>query len=788
MALKLTYEDSLFNTGTYSIIHNGDEYSVDPVLFLKYSRKFAQLFNFNENHIEINDNYEKSTFDLFIKACQCQQIEIKGAESVYLLLLAEHWEATTLVTKIEEIIKTTIPAKIILELYNKFLGTDFPIERLEAIMTACLPRYVEEPLFPTLPYEVIDRIIHTSRAKIDPLQILKLCYAVADRHGLRSVGIVPNTSFDDLPKDIVLDVAALCEQCTNDGLAQFFTAMGHLLRKACDQSQGGTQFEFQWRSGEEGDWNVAYDFYDEICKYQIEQVRQEDGDEAAENVEPSATACAFLKIAADKGNNVAQYQYALHLMQNAHNETQRQIALNYMIQGAAESNPDAITYLKDAFPMPIVPTNMKQFVYSAYTLQNLLLNLNKRNINNAKSAIYALVFGAERDGITVIVSNLIRAAQIRQRDMLLLADLVFYLVSTANQTTNNYGQLADSLFSHIMETFYTEEPRAKQYALARFLYLLNQVRVYTNQDISDRLYNWMVQNDSFVQSKLILFYYFAPLLERSHKDVYRSLAALQFEEGMGFLDKIILDFKENLNQYKANDWEKFFKVREHQIYATELGDAICRDDLGKFQALTKEEDFDFNMKITNDIYDMGIDDTDELTLLQYTCIQGAQCIFTYLLQRGFVPMKDIDGISIICAIIGQRKFITDFIVTQMKEKDEVFRLAAEFQNVQLLSQFFKTAFPVANVDEAGCTALHHATERGLVDMVRILISLDGSDINKKDIEGYTALHIAAENNNIELVRILIVFRGIALDCRTNNQLLPYDLATRDDVKALLKKK
>lgn len=787
MALKLTYADSLFNTGSYSIIHNGDEYNVDPVLFLKYSRKFAQLFNFNENHIEINDNYDKPTFDLFIQACQCQQIEIKGAESVYLLLLAEHWEATTLVTKIEEIIKTSIPAKIILELYNKFLGTDFPIERLEAIMTACLPRYVIEPLFPTLPYEVIDRIIHTSRAKIDPLQILKLCYAVADRHGLRSVGIIPNTSFDDLPKDVVLQVAELCEQCTNDGLAQFFTAMGHLLRKACEESQGGKQFEAQWRSGEEGDWNVAYDFYKEILDYQAEQVRQEDGDEAAENIEPSSTANAFLKIAADKGNLEAQYKYSLYLFEHAHNETQRQIALNYMIQAAAESNGDAIAYLKDVFPIQIVPTNMKQFVYSDLTLQNLLLNLNKRNLHNVKSSIYALIFGIERDGISVLSQNIMRAVQIRQRDMLLFADIVFYLQNSAS-SNNNYGQLADSLYSHIMEEFETDEPRARQFALGRFLYLLNRLGVFQNKDIADRLYNWMVQNEPLTQSRMILFYYFAPLLERTHKDIFRNMTTNAFEEQMGCLDKQIQEFREKLDVYKQNDWEKFYKVRESMQYSTELGAAIANDDLGKFQALTKDADFDFNMKITNDVYDLGIDETEEITLLQYACIEGSQCIFTYLLQRGYVPMKDIDAITIICAIIGQRRFITDFVVTQMKDKVEVFRLAAEFQNLQILAQHFKSGFPVSDPDEDGRTALHFATERGSIDMVRILISLDGSDINKRDIEGYTPLHIAAINNSIELVRILIVFRGIALDCRTNNNELPYDLATRDDVKALLKKK
>ena len=791
MALKLKYSDSLFNAGSYSIVHNGDEYIVDPVLFLKYSRKFATLFNFNENHIEVNDDYDKKSFDLFVEACQCREVPIAGTDAVNLLLLAEHWEATTLVTKIEEIIKTSIPAKDILEMYNKFLGTEFPIERLESIMTACLPRYINEPLFPHLPFEVIDRIIHGSRAKIAALDIVKLCYAVAEQHGLIAVSVIGNTSFDDLPADELQELAQLFFNCPHEGLSQFFQSMSKLLAQVMSGAESTTQFEVAWRNGEQGNWNQAYEFFQYIRKYQKDQVAQEEGEEAAENLEQSATSTAFLKIAADKGNFTAQYEYSKLLFEKAQTEEDRHLALTYMIQAAAESNSDAVADLKTYLPVPLVPTHMKQFVFATITLQNLLLNLNKRNLNNVKTAVFALIFGTERDGINALTSNIMRAVLVRQRSMELYAELAFFLQSVAADD-NNYGLLKGSLFTHIMETMIVESPGPMQFHFMRFIYICSRIGLYKDDELAESLVTFM-NTQKLELSNLVIFYFFAPLLEVKYKQNFDHMTTfmLRLSDGiMGVLNGIFLEFKDNITSLKRNNWELFYKKRSQPVYASELGKAIAQDDLAAFEKLSTQEGFDINAKIPNDIYDLGIDDTEEITPLQYACIQGSQVIFTFLLQRGFVETHDIHIFTIISAIIGQNYFICNFVVKQLKDdKGTLFRLCAEFQNVELLSQMFKNGYPISEAaEDDGRTALHLAAERGLPDVVKILISLDGMDLNKKDIAGYTALHIAAQNNNIDLVKILTVCRGIILDCRTADNLLPYDLAKSADVKAILKKK
>lgn len=783
MSLKLKY--SSLQTGSYSIIHNGDEYPIDPILFLKYSRRFGTLFNFAENHVAVNDDYDKHTFELFVKACQCQPFEISGNDCINLLLLAEYWESATLVKKIEKIIKDTIPAKDILEMYIKFQGTEFPIERLEKIMIACLPEYIVEPLFPTLPFEVIDRVVHESKAQISPTQIVKLCLAVAEVHGLKSVHVFSHTCFDDIPSDELMDVSEIFRNCEDKQLSQFFQAMGRLLYQVSNGAESATQFEVSWRSGETGTWNQAFDFYNYVTEYKKKHVTADTPNAAAKKQGESTTSTAFLKIAADKGNYTAQYQYSKYLFRKAATSEERQVALNYMIQAAAESNSEAITALKTMYPISEVASNMKIYVYSTMTLQNLLLNLNPRNFDNVKTAIFALLFGTERNGITALTSNILRAVVVRQRLIPLYADLVKYLISVASET-NNYALLKGSIYTKVMETLLTDSPRVKQFALMRFLYLCSRKEIYKDDELAESISQFMHEQKHLTQSNLIIFYYFAPLLERFERDLYKQMYLTRFDGGMGCLDKMIADFKDNIVMLRLNDWANFYTTREDALYATELGYAIAHDDLGKFQQLTSKEDFNLTQKIMNDAYDL--EGSEKVTVLQYSCLQGSQIIFTYLLQRGLVKTSGMDNTTITCAVIGGKDFIENFIVNQMKNKNDLFRIAARYQNVEVLSRFFKSGFDFSSVDEIGRTALHHATQMGLPDVVKILLSLDGMDLNRKDKDGLTALHIAAKNNDLDIVKILSVCRGIALDCRTNNNELPFDLAESPDVKAILKKK
>ncbi|OHT07457.1 fetal globin-inducing factor [Tritrichomonas foetus] len=53
------------------------------------------------------------------------------------------------------------------------------------------------------------------------------------------------------------------------------------------------------------------------------------------------------------------------------------------------------------------------------------------------------------------------------------------------------------------------------------------------------------------------------------------------------------------------------------------------------------------------------------------------------------------------------------------------------------------------------TALHMATHRGRPEIVCILLSLDGIDINSQDEKMMTPLHIAANKGKFEVLKLLL---------------------------------
>lgn len=797
--LKLTYNDSLFS-GTYTIKHHSDEYQVDPGTFLKYSRKFASKIDFNGREINAgSDNYDRETFSLFVDACQGRPIQLDGVKSVNLLLLAEDWEAPTLVLKIEEIIKNTIAPSQILELYTRLIDTGFPIQRLEKIMVCCLHKYILEPAFPLLPYDVLNRVVHSSIAKIDADKIVKLCYEVSKVRGLQALSVFNDTSFDDLLNDEFVGIKKLFTECPYEGLAPFFKSMSVLLGKI-PENANARNIQAIWRRGERENWDVAYRSYKEISKKMKEQYAEQFDIGADEVLPKYRTAERFLKIAADKGKREAQLEYGKLLLERARSPQDRASGVRYLIQSVGEGHSDAIPALKPYLPLNFVPTIMKAYTCAVITLQNILLSLNPGNLDNSLFAIYCLPFGNERDGIQVLTSNILRAVLVRQRNIDLYVAVVNYLMKNArdkpegekdgNNDYNNYSYLKSSIFTKVVGQLITPEPRARQFVLMHFLYRCSQYQVFDDDELCDSLLEFIRNFKDLTHSLQIIFFYFAPLIESKNKEIYKMLYLQKFDGGFGCLDSVIKQFKDDFVDLRKNEWERFREKRQTVAHSTDLGMFIANDDIGKFETYVREHKIDLTLQIPNDIYEIPtVEETDEITLLEYACLQGSEKIFGYLFQRGAVSTNETDYPTIVCAIIGQSDFICDIIAKKYDNKGELFRLAAEHENVMLLASLLRDDAPINDPDENGRTPFHHAVAAGLADTVKIIMSLDTCDLNAQDANGYTALHIAAQNDDEDMVKILVYSRSININCRTHENELPYDLAKNNEkVKKLLKRK
>lgn len=80
-------------------------------------------------------------------------------------------------------------------------------------------------------------------------------------------------------------------------------------------------------------------------------------------------------------------------------------------------------------------------------------------------------------------------------------------------------------------------------------------------------------------------------------------------------------------------------------------------------------------------------------------------------------------------------------------------------------------------DEFGMSLLHWAADRGLLDMVKLLLA-HGANIDMRDGSGQTALHYACSCGHSEIVEVLLL-NGAQRNLVCDDGFTPYDLASEE---------
>lgn len=91
---------------------------------------------------------------------------------------------------------------------------------------------------------------------------------------------------------------------------------------------------------------------------------------------------------------------------------------------------------------------------------------------------------------------------------------------------------------------------------------------------------------------------------------------------------------------------------------------------------------------------------------------------------------------------------------------------------------------VDELDELGLASIHWAADSGHTNIIELLLK-NGADINRKDVDGQTALHYAASCDHVNCVKFLLR-KGATKDILDNEGKSPYDVASDEEIKGLLK--
>lgn len=715
------------------------------------------------------DKVDTRAFEKFVACCQMCPVAPSCLVLADLLGLAVAWDSPSLIAKIESLLSTEVDPSELIAVFNKQIKNDLDYSRLMRIITLNLPRFIEAPIFSSLRFDIIERIVSEYKGRLTPAQLILLCYAASVHGGIEAFRFVKYYSFDNMSLQSATDLQQVLNRCTFRQLRDFLYACGRVVKQLLKPINEHIDFRSSWEGGDNGNADDAFSFYLRLAS-QI-------GDK-----HDSAMQEVFLKTAADRGHAEAQYHYGKVLLDRAKTEEQEDLAIEYLIQAASKGVKDAIELLEPYFTLSQLSPEVHDFIYQNLALQIVLLNYNEDNIMSSRQNILALNFNKSEEHLQILSQNIMKAVHIRQRSEKLYASLILHL-----STQDGYEKVKQNIFSLVISSLFTNDPRRACFINLKFLYLCHEYDVFSDEEMEKSIIEFLKAHSSaFTKSALMVFYWFAPIIDTNERDLFNFLfmKLLVLERGQfGVIDEYILRFKEQIRDLKDSKWRDFRDIRARTYYENPLAYALVYDDLTIFRGFAESESFDINQKITNYVLDLAPPSTkknfdDELTLIQFAASQGSKSCFLYLLRRGAVFLENKDPTSAACAAIGQNKFILGF-VTDVDEKirEEMFRMSGKFNNMYLMILLLQNPINVNSSDSNGSTSLHFATRANNNGIVELLCATKGIDVNAYDENGVTPFHFAVFGGKLEVSKVLAKAPQINVNIQDRHGSTPLHYAT-----------
>ena len=225
-----------------------------------------------------------------------------------------------------------------------------------------------------------------------------------------------------------------------------------------------------------------------------------------------------------------------------------------------------------------------EYVYQNLALQIVLLNMNKENLDASRQSITALNFANGDPRVLLLAQAIMKAVASRQRNQELYADLVGFLSELPG-----YEKLKQDIFSLIVLSLFDKSPCRHQFINLRFLYCCQRRDVFLESEIEGPIMEFVRTNAPiFVKSTLMVYYWFAPIVEKSNPEVstFIFMKALMIEKKeFGVYDKRMLAFKNIVRGLREKKWADFYVLRDEEFYPDPVMHALVYDDLAALKMI-----------------------------------------------------------------------------------------------------------------------------------------------------------------------------------------------------------
>lgn len=117
--------------------------------------------------------------------------------------------------------------------------------------------------------------------------------------------------------------------------------------------------------------------------------------------------------------------------------------------------------------------------------------------------------------------------------------------------------------------------------------------------------------------------------------------------------------------------------------------------------------------------------------------------------------------------------------------DDAFEEAICNSDIEQLKLLVAVGINIHTLNDENAALLQQATSSGDIEIIRLLLTVPGIDVNLQDGFGDTALHMAAQEGEADIVELLLAAPGIDINRKNSLDETPLDIAKENDYTGIV---